>query len=138
MRHVARKRFGQHFLTDDGIVSAIVAGTVSFEQAARQNSEDGSAPLGGDLGWVSPGTFVPEFEEILNEIKPGGISDPVQSRFGAHLVQVIERREVTLDAKQQREQARNILREQKFEEAYIEWIRDLRGRAYIELRDPPQ
>ena len=115
----------------------IVAGTKSFEQAARENSEDGSASQGGDLGWVSPGTFVPEFEEVINSLPPNGISEPVVSRFGVHLVQVLERREITLDVKQQREQARNILREQKFDEAYSEWIRDLRGRAYIEMREPP-
>ena len=68
---------------------------------------------------------------------PNGISDPVVSRFGVHLVQVLARREIKLDMKQQREQARNILREQKFDEAYNEWIRDLRGRAYIEMREPP-
>ena len=68
----------------------------------------------------------------------GGLSEPVATRFGVHLVQVVDRRQVTLDRKQQREQARSILREQKFEEAYVEWLRDLRGRAYIEMRDPPQ
>jgi peptidyl-prolyl cis-trans isomerase SurA len=115
----------------------IVAGTKSFEQLAREYSEDGSAPIGGDLGWTSPGTFVPEFEETMNALALNGISDPVISRFGVHLIQVLERREVLLDAKQQREQARNVLREQKFEAAYLEWVRDLRGRAYIELREPP-
>ncbi|MEO7338078.1 MAG: peptidylprolyl isomerase, partial [Caldimonas sp.] len=119
------------------IKRAIENGSKSFEQAARENSEDASATQGGDLGWVSPGTFVPEFEAVINALPMGGISDPVASRFGVHLVQVTDRREVTLDAKQQREQARNILREQKFEEAYTEWIRDLRGRAYVELREPP-
>jgi peptidyl-prolyl cis-trans isomerase SurA len=116
----------------------IVAGTKSFEQLARENSEDGSAPIGGDLGWTSPGTFVPEFEETMNALALNGISDPVISRFGVHLIQVLERREVLLDAKQQREQARNVLREQKFEAAYLDWVRDLRGRAYIEMREPPQ
>ena len=119
------------------IKRAIVEGTKPFEQAARDNSEDASATQGGDLGWVSPGTFVPEFEEVINGLPLRGISDPVVSRFGVHLVQVIERREVTLDARQQREQARNILREQKFDNAYTEWLRDLRGRAYVELREPP-
>lgn len=119
------------------IKRSIASGAKSFEQAARENSEDGSAAQGGDLGWVSPGTFVPEFEEVINALPPGSISDPVVSRFGVHLIQVIGRREVTLDARQQREQARNILREQKFEDAYAEWIRDLRGRAYVELREPP-
>jgi len=119
------------------IKRTIMNGTRTFEQAARENSEDGSAPLGGDIGWVSPGTVVPEFEEVLNALPPGAISDPVVSRFGVHLIQVVERREVTLDVKQQREQARNILREQKFEPAYLDWIRELRARAYIELREPP-
>jgi peptidyl-prolyl cis-trans isomerase SurA len=81
---------------------------------------------------------VPEFEEAMNALALNGLSDPVVSRFGVHLIQVMERRKVTLDAKQQREQARNALREQKFEEAYLEWVRDLRGRAYVELREPPQ
>ena len=106
-------------------------------QLARDNSEDGSAPQGGDLGWAAPGSFVPEFEEAMNALPLNGISDPVVSRFGVHLIQVLERRNVTLDAKQQREQARNVLREQKFEQAYNEWLRDLRGRAYVEMREPP-
>lgn len=118
--------------------SDILAGKSTFEQLARANSEDGSAEQGGDLGWTSPGQFVPEFEEAVADLSPGAISDPVVTRFGIHLIQLIERREVTLDRKQQREQARNILREKKFEEAYNEWLRDLRGQAYIELRDPPQ
>ncbi len=118
--------------------SEILSGKRSFEQLARENSEDSSAAQGGDLGWASPGTFVPEFEEAMNALPVGGISDPVTTRFGLHLIQVVDRRESTLDARQQREQARNILREQKFGEAFAEWLRDLRGRAYIELRDPPQ
>lgn len=116
----------------------IESGTKSFEQLARENSEDGSAASGGDLGWTSPGTFVPEFEEAMNRLPLNGISDPVVSRFGVHLIQVTERRQTTLDLKQQREQARNVLREQKFESAYLDWVRELRGRAYIELREAPQ
>lgn len=116
----------------------IGSGARSFEQLARDNSEDGSAPQGGELGWVSPGSFVPEFEEAMNALPINGISDPVVSRFGLHLIQVVERRKVALDAKQQRDQARSALREQKFEEAYTEWVRDLRARAYVEMREPPQ
>lgn len=116
----------------------ITARTRSFEQIARDNSEDGSASQGGDLGWTSPGSFVPEFEEAMNALPINGVSDPVVSRFGVHLIQVVERRQVKLDAKQQREQARNALREQKFEDAYGEWVRELRARAYVELREPPQ
>ena len=116
----------------------IQAGAKSFEQLARENSEDGSAPAGGDLGWASPGTFVPEFEEAMNNLAVNGLSEPLISRFGVHLIQVLERREIVLDLKQQREQARNVLREQKFEAAYLDWVRDLRGRAYVEMREPPQ
>ena len=115
----------------------ILAGTKSFEQLARENSEDGSAAAGGDLGWTSPGNFVPEFEETMNALAINGISDPLTSRFGVHLIQVLERRQTSVDLKQQREQARNVLREQKFEEAYLDWVRDLRGRAYVEMRDAP-
>ncbi len=115
----------------------IESGRATFESLARQYSEDGSAPQGGDLGWVNPGSFVPEFEEAMNQLPVGGLSQPVTSRFGVHLIEVVERREATLDAKQLREQARLALREQKFEEAYLEWAKDLRSRAYVELRDPP-
>ena len=116
----------------------IQAGTSSFEQLAKDNSEDGSAPQGGDLGWTAPGTFVPEFEVVLNALPIGGISDPVVSRFGVHLIQLDERRQATLDARQEREKARTLLREKKYEEAAAEWTRELRARAYVELRDPPQ
>ena len=115
----------------------IASGADTFERLARDNSEDGSAASGGDLGWSSPGTLVPEFEEAMNALAPGGVSDPVVSRFGAHLIQVIERREVALDPKQVRENARSALREQKFEEAYVEWMKELRARAYVEYREPP-
>ena len=120
-----------------GFKRDILAGKATFEALARANSEDGSAAAGGDLGWVSAGNLVPEFEEAMNELPVNGISDPVVTRFGVHLIQVVERRSVKLDAKQLREQARNVLREQKFEQAYNEWLRDLRARAYVEMREPP-
>jgi len=113
-------------------------GVKTFEALARENSEDASAASGGDLGWVPPGAFVPEFEQAMNALSRGGLSEPVTSRFGVHLIQVLDRREVAVDAKQLREQARNALREQKFDDAYAEWARDLRARAYIEMREPPQ
>lgn len=115
----------------------VEAGSARFEDLARQHSEDGSAAQGGDLGWAGPGQFVPEFEQALSALRPGGLSDPVVSRFGVHLIQLLERREVRLDVREQRELARNALREQKSEEAYAEWARDVRARAYVELRDPP-
>jgi peptidyl-prolyl cis-trans isomerase SurA len=104
---------------------------------ARQFSQDGSAPAGGDLGWASPGQFVPEFEEVMAGLRPGQISDPLVSRFGIHLIQVMERREVPVTLREQREMVRNQLREKKMEELYTNWLEDLRGRAYVELRDPP-
>lgn len=116
----------------------IEAGQRRFEDVAREFSEDTSAPAGGDLGWVSPGGFVPEFEEAMNRLAPGAISAPVVSRFGVHLIQVVERRDFELSAKEVRDQARAALREQKFDAAYQEWTRELRARAYIEMREPPQ
>lgn len=116
----------------------IESGRARFDELARRFSEDGSAAQGGDLNWVSPGAFVPEFEEAMNRLPVGGLSEPVVSRFGVHLIQVIDRRQAAVDPKQLREQARNALREQKFDAAYNDWIKDLRAKAYIELREPPQ
>lgn len=116
----------------------IEGGQRRFEDLARQFSEDGSAPSGGELGWASPGQFVPEFEEAMAKLQPGGISPPVVSRFGVHLIQVLERRETAVEMKQIREQAKNALREAKFENAYLEWAKDLRDKAYVEMREPPQ
>jgi peptidyl-prolyl cis-trans isomerase SurA len=115
----------------------IESGARTFEDVARQHSEDGSAAGGGDLGWFNPGAMVPEFEEAMNRLPAGGLSPPVASRFGVHLIQVMDRREVAVDLKQLRDQARGVLRERKFEEAYTEWAKDLRNRAYVEMREPP-
>ena len=109
-----------------------------FGELAKQFSQDGSAPNGGDLGWAGPGQFVPEFEEVMSELRPGQVSEPLVSRFGVHLIQVMERREVPVTLREQREMIRNQLREKKMDELYTTWIEDLRGRAYVELRDPPQ
>lgn len=119
------------------IKAQIVAGAVTFEAAAKELSEDGSAAQGGDLGWTMPGAFVPEFEDAMKALSIGEVSDPVISRFGIHLIQVLERRQAALDPRQEREQARNVLREKKFDEAYAEWNRELRQRTYIEMREPP-
>jgi peptidyl-prolyl cis-trans isomerase SurA len=115
----------------------IVTGAATFEAIAKERSEDGSAAQGGDLGWTMPGTFVPEFDDVMKALPLGEVSDPVISRFGIHLIQVLERRQASLDARQEREQARNVLREKKYEEAYAEWNRELRQRVYIEMREPP-
>jgi peptidyl-prolyl cis-trans isomerase SurA len=115
----------------------VLAGKRRFDDLAREFSDDGSAASGGDLGWAAPGMFVPEFEQAMNALSPGGISAPVVSRFGVHLIQVVERRQVPVDPRQQREAARAALRERKFEPAYAEWIDDLRSRTFIEMREPP-
>ena len=113
----------------------IVGGQGSFAQMARQYSEDGSATKGGDLGWASPGQFVPEFETALTALQPGQVSEPIASRFGVHLIQLIERREVQLTDAQQRDAARAVLREQRFEAAYEEWANELRAGAFVDMRD---
>jgi peptidyl-prolyl cis-trans isomerase SurA len=116
----------------------IESGSRSFADIAKQYSEDGSAAAGGDLGWASPGVMVPEFETAMNALAINGLSAPVVSRFGVHLIQVLERRETALEPKQLREQARSALREQRFEQAYLDWAKELRAKAYLEYREPPQ
>ncbi len=116
----------------------IQAGQASFEELARQHSQDDSAADGGDLGWASPGQFVPEFEQAMNNLDPGQVSEPVASRFGVHLIQVDGRREQVLTASEQRQLARNMLRERKAQEAFETWAQEVRGRAYVEYRDPPK
>jgi peptidyl-prolyl cis-trans isomerase SurA len=109
-----------------------------FAAMAKENSNDGSAKDGGDLGWANPGMFVPEFEQVMNSLAPGQISQPFVSRFGLHILQVQERREAQLSTREQRELARSALREKKQEDAYALWAQEIRGRAYVEYRDPPQ
>lgn len=116
----------------------IASGRSDFAELAKEYSQDGSAAQGGDLGWASPGQFVPEFEAVMNRLTPGQISDPLISRFGVHLIQLMERRESRLSPLEQRELVRGLLRDKKLEEAYVNWVRDVRARAYVELRDPPQ
>ena len=116
----------------------IESGSRSFEDIARQYSEDGSAQSGGDLGWASPGVMVPEFEAAMNDLPINGLSAPVVSRFGVHLIQVLERRETAMEPKQLREQARVAIREQRFDPAYQDWTKELRSKAYVEYREPPQ
>ena len=115
----------------------IATGAKTFEEIARQYSEDGSAQAGGDLGWASPGSFVPEFEEAMDKLPVAGLSGPVRSRFGVHLIQVLDCCDTTVDPKALREQATNALKEQKFDPAYAEWVADLRAKAFIEYRDAP-
>jgi len=115
----------------------VVSKKDDFATLAKENSKDGSAANGGDLGWASPGMFVPEFEEVLNRLAPGEVSDPLLSRFGVHLIQLMERRQATLTPEQQREAIRAQLRDKKVRETYATWIQELRRRAYVEIREAP-
>ena len=121
-----------------GFKRKIELGTAEFEALAKEYSQDGSANQGGDLGWANPGMMVPEFEEAMAKLAPGQVGDPLVSRFGVHLLQVLERREAPLSLREQQDLVRNILREKKFEEAYKNWEREVRGRAFIEYRETPQ
>ena len=105
-----------------------------FAELARVHSEDASASRGGDLGWILPGDTVPEFERAMNELKPGEISEPVRTPFGLHLIQVLERGTQDVSKERRRMAARQTLRARKSDEAYQEWVRQLRDRAYVEVR----
>ncbi len=105
-----------------------------FAELARLNSNDLSAAKGGDLGWLYQGDTVPDFEKAMDALKLNQISEPVQSPFGFHLVQVLERRTEDATAERQRLGARQVLRERKSDEAYQDWVRQIRDRAYVEYR----
>ena len=105
-----------------------------FEALARQYSEDSTASNGGDLGWINPGDTVPQFEKAMNELKDNQISQPVRTQFGWHVIQVIERRSQDMSKEAARLKARQEIRAKKADEAYQDWIRELRDRAYVELR----
>jgi len=105
-----------------------------FAELARLHSEDASGSKGGDLGWLSPGDTVPEFEGAMNALGPGEISAPVRTPFGWHLIQVLERRDEDMSKDRQRLAAHSALRARKSDESYQEWLRQLRDRAYIEYR----
>jgi len=105
-----------------------------FAELARVNSEDASAAKGGDLGWVASGDTVPEFERVMNQLKDGEVSQPVQTPFGWHLVQVIERRSDELSEDRKRANARQAIRARKADEAYQDWLRQSRDRAFVENR----
>ena len=111
-----------------------IANGVDFAEQARLYSQDGSAAKGGDLGWLNPGDTVPEFELAMNALKLDEVSPVVQSPFGMHLIQVQERREKDVSADRQRAVARQAIRERKLDEAYQDWLRQLRDRTYVENR----
>ncbi len=111
----------------------ITAGA-DFAELAKVHSDDPTATKGGDLGWINPGDTVPEFERVLNQLRDNEVSQPVQSPFGWHLVQVLERRSEGLTDDRRRQMARNVVRQRKADEAYQDWLRQIRDRAFVEYR----
>ena len=116
-----------------GYRDQVRAKTADFGELAKKYSEDGSAQNGGNLGWMGPGDLVPEFEQAMSRLQIGEVSNPVKSEFGWHLIQVLERREAQLTVEKQREFARAAIRERKFEQAYQDWVRELRDTATIKI-----
>ncbi|MDY7576764.1 peptidylprolyl isomerase [Herbaspirillum sp. RTI4] len=107
----------------------------TFEELAKLYSNDLSASKGGDLGWVYPGDTVPEFERAMDKLKPGEISEPVETPFGFHLIEVVERKTDDASKERQRQAARQALRERKIQEATDDWMRQVRDNAYVEYRN---
>ena len=105
-----------------------------FEELAKLYSQDGTAAKGGDLGWIYPGDTVPEFERAMNQLSPKVVSEPVRSPFGFHLIEVLERRVQDASNERQCAAAKQALRERKMDEAYQDWLRQIRDTAYVEIR----
>jgi peptidyl-prolyl cis-trans isomerase SurA len=118
----------------NGFKDQIKVKASDFSQLAKKHSEDGSAPNGGNLGWMSPGELVPEFEQAMNQLNINEVSDPVRTEFGWHLIQVVERRQAQLSADKQRDYARASIRERKLDQAYQDWLRQIRDNATVEIR----
>jgi peptidyl-prolyl cis-trans isomerase SurA len=116
-----------------GYRDQIRAKTADFGELAKKYSEDGSAQNGGDLGWMGPGDLVPEFDQAMNRLQIGEVSNPVKTEFGWHLIQVLERRDAQLTVEKQRQFARAAIRDRKFEQAYQDWIRELRDTATVKI-----
>jgi peptidyl-prolyl cis-trans isomerase SurA len=123
----ARRRLGD-------LRRRIVAKEADFGEMARVHSDDASSARGGELDWVYPGDTVPDFERAYRELQIGEVSEPVRTPFGVHLIQVLERRSADMSLERRRLQARQALRERKGDEAYNEWLRQLRDTIYVELR----
>jgi peptidyl-prolyl cis-trans isomerase SurA len=118
------------------IRAQIVAGKRDFASVAVEVSQDASAQAGGDLGWARPGMFVTEFEVAMDKLAINGISPPVVSRFGVHLIQTVERARVALSAAEQTMAITDLLREQQAVQRYAAWARGVRARAYVDIRTP--
>lgn len=129
-------------VTDEGTVlnrlndirNRLVNKKENFATLARLHSVDGSATRGGDLGWLHPGDTAPAFEEAMNRLQPGEISQPIKTQYGYHIIQVVERRQEAMNDERMRYMARQVLRQRKLAEATVNWQRELRDRAYVEIR----
>ena len=110
------------------------AGNIKFEDLAKLNSEDATSAKGGDLGWISPGDVVPAFEQAMNKLPLNQVSAPVRTPFGWHLIEVLERRKQDVTADRARMQAQLAIRQRKSDEAFQDWVRQTRDRAYVEVR----
>lgn len=120
------------------LLAKIKAGA-DFAELAKQHSEDpGSANLGGDLGWANPGMFVPVFEQTMNELQPGQLSEPFRSEFGWHVLQVLERRDDDQTEERKRQQAYRFLHSRKYDEEVESWVREIRDQAFIKILDKPK
>jgi peptidyl-prolyl cis-trans isomerase SurA len=117
----------------DRLKDRIDAGA-TFEELAKLNSEDTTSAKGGDLGWVNPGDTVPEFDEAMKKLEPNQISAPVRTPFGWHLIQVLERRRQDITGDRARSEAQVAIRQRKADEAFQDWVRQIRDRAYVEVR----
>ncbi|MEX3824079.1 peptidylprolyl isomerase [Paraburkholderia sp. BR14262] len=111
-----------------------IAAGGDFAKFARTYSQDGSASQGGDLGWISPGETVPEFERAMNTLQDGQLSEPVRTEYGYHLIQVLGRRDAEGSIAQQMELARQAIGQRKAEQAYADWLRQLRDSAYVDYK----
>ena len=119
----------------NGLREQVLAGE-EFAKLSKQLSEDpGSALKGGELGWSTPGMFVPEFEETMNSIALNEISAPFASQFGWHILQVTERRDQDFSSEILRNRAQNMLRERKYEEELQVWLQEIRDEAFIEIKE---
>ena len=131
VNEVVSERDAQHKL--EGLLDRIRHGE-KFAELAKLFSQDGAATKGGDLGWIYPGDTVPDFERAMDKLKPGEVSEPVRSPFGYHLIEVLERRVQDVSAERKRATARQVLRERKMDDAYQDWLRQARDRAYVDMR----
>ena len=111
-----------------------IAKGADFAETAKGMSEDASANNGGDLGWLSPGDTVPEFERAMEALMPGQMSQPVQTQFGWHLIQVMERRTQDVSLDRHRHSARQAIRNRKADMIMQEWLQQLRDQTYVEYR----